>query len=529
MDLNNKKNRNELKPFFKKNAIPTESNFADLIDGMLNQKEDGIAKLSGTPLSIEADNSSQKNVLSLYTKLADNQPTWTLSLNAPSSQGGLSINDASNTSRLFIGANGNVGIGVNDPIEKLEINGRLKVGKLTLGAWPADPNYIFLGTNIPNQTQLVSYALLQGVTGGDVGRTFLNSSVDVRLRIQNQDKLVIHNNGCIGIGTGDPKASLHIQTVTDIVVGKEEGGGLIIGNSAGSHLAIDNNEIMAKSDGTTAGTLSLQNEGGKVFVGGNVGIGTVSPKASLHIQTAADVTVEKEEGGGLIIGNSSDLHLAMDNNEIMAKKNGTTAGTLSLQPEGGKVFMGGNVGIGISNPTEKLEINGDVKISGSIYQGEWIDAILQHSWINYGGDYNKAGYFKDSFGMVHLRGLVKSGTLGQVIFTLPDGYCPQGRELRVVCTSPNVAGRIDVMTNGQVVAVHGNSEWISLGGIAFRVAPPATGPIHPSLGSLIIDPPMNPISPTKPMTPMTPASQITPAKQKEMDKMGMGKKSPKMK
>ncbi|NJO16389.1 MAG: hypothetical protein HC877_11775 [Thioploca sp.] len=93
MNLSDKKNRDVLKSFFKRNAIPTESNFADLIDSMLNQK-DGIAKLPDTPLSIEADNSSQKNVLSLYTKLANDQPVWTLSLNTPNSQSGLSINDA---------------------------------------------------------------------------------------------------------------------------------------------------------------------------------------------------------------------------------------------------------------------------------------------------------------------------------------------------------------------------------------------------------------------------------------------------
>ena len=45
--------RLDLKSYFQKNDIPTESNFADLIDGMLNEKDDGLVRMPGDPLSIE--------------------------------------------------------------------------------------------------------------------------------------------------------------------------------------------------------------------------------------------------------------------------------------------------------------------------------------------------------------------------------------------------------------------------------------------------------------------------------------------
>ena len=53
MDVNTR-NRAQLKSYFVKNSIPTESNFADLIDAMLNPKDDGVTKSSGAALSIEA-------------------------------------------------------------------------------------------------------------------------------------------------------------------------------------------------------------------------------------------------------------------------------------------------------------------------------------------------------------------------------------------------------------------------------------------------------------------------------------------
>jgi hypothetical protein len=84
-------------------------------------------------------------------------------------------------------------------------------------------------------------------------------------------------------------------------------GRLVIGNVAGAHLAIDENEIEAKSDTTTATTLSLQRDGGEVHVfgagsglsaDGVMGIGTDDPKVPLDIY----------EMGGLVIG-----YTALDN------------------------------------------------------------------------------------------------------------------------------------------------------------------------------------------------------------------------
>jgi len=49
-----------------------------------------------------------------------------------------------------------------------------------------------------------------------------------------------------------------------------ESGYVLIGSVTGSHMAIDSNEIMAKSNGTTATTLYLNNDGGTVRVGSGV-------------------------------------------------------------------------------------------------------------------------------------------------------------------------------------------------------------------------------------------------------------------
>lgn len=100
---------------------------------------------------------------------------------------------------------------------------------------------------------------------------------------------------------------------------------------------------------------------------------------------------------------------------------------------------------------------------------DWIAATYQNGWTTYGGEYAPAGYRKDAEGWVHLRGLVKSGTMGAAIFTLPTGYLPAYRYL-YVAISNGAIGRVDVPTNGQVLAVGGSNAWISLDGMSFHAA-----------------------------------------------------------
>jgi len=214
-----KKSRAALKSYFVKNAIPTEQQFAQVMDSMLNQRDDGLVKPAGNPLSIEAtgDASSFKKALSFYNSLADADPAWTVSLrpratpaDPQTGRAGLSIDDAAGNSRLAIDAsNGRVGIGTVAPAEALDVNGRIKAGSLAMGPWPANPGgYGFVGVTTVDQKQAGNYSLLQEFGSG---RTFLNSPADIRLRINNTDQMVVLTSGDVGIGTSGPGAKLDVN------------------------------------------------------------------------------------------------------------------------------------------------------------------------------------------------------------------------------------------------------------------------------------------------------------------------------
>ena len=107
-------------------------------------------------------------------------------------------------------------------------------------------------------------------------------------------------------------------------------------------------------------------------------------------------------------------------------------------------------------------------------QDSWHGAQLLNGWVNYnsvapGSGFNNAAYYRDSLGVVHLRGLVANGTYGSVILILPTAYKPLARELFCCYSgSPAQLGRIDVLANGEVTMIDGQTGFICLDGIVFR-------------------------------------------------------------
>jgi hypothetical protein len=107
-------------------------------------------------------------------------------------------------------------------------------------------------------------------------------------------------------------------------------------------------------------------------------------------------------------------------------------------------------------------------------QGQWIAPTLLNGWVNYGGTYDTIGFYKDEFGIVHLRGLIKSGTgsAGTVLFYLPVGYRPSITNL--IPTLSNNASTItpvsiEVYADGSVkLTLTTGTTWLALAGITFR-------------------------------------------------------------
>ncbi len=97
----------------------------------------------------------------------------------------------------------------------------------------------------------------------------------------------------------------------------------------------------------------------------------------------------------------------------------------------------------------------------------WNALSLTSSWVVYGDIFSTPQYTKTSDGVVHLKGLIKSGTIGSVpLATLPAGFRPSERVLSATVSAGGY-GRIDILANGQIHATTGANSWYALDGISF--------------------------------------------------------------
>jgi len=107
-------------------------------------------------------------------------------------------------------------------------------------------------------------------------------------------------------------------------------------------------------------------------------------------------------------------------------------------------------------------VTGVLTATGGIAVEAVIAPTLTNSWVNNGAASTAAGYWKDAFGMVHLRGQINSGSAGAAAFTLPAGYRPAKDHL-----FDGLGPLVAVYATG--VVSPSASSLTSLDGISFRV------------------------------------------------------------
>ena len=101
-------------------------------------------------------------------------------------------------------------------------------------------------------------------------------------------------------------------------------------------------------------------------------------------------------------------------------------------------------------------------------QGAWITPTLINGWVSFGGAEDGPAYYKDNFGNVKLRGVVKSGTLSVSMFNLPIGYRPAKNKYFAVISN-NVPGFVLIDPSGGVIPLAGTSNiFVALDSISFN-------------------------------------------------------------
>jgi len=288
--------------------------------------------------------------------------------------------------RMRITSIGNVGIGTTAPATNLEIFGKTSAAaggqetlritnKVLFSTVGSGPKLVFYG-----QDSDVPLAPLASIRGYVFGSSLSGLAFETGYNA-NAVKMVIDNTGNVGIGTTTPASTLHV--IGDI----RASGNVIAGGTMTANVGAPN--VSAGTFGTTAGkgnyTFEAAASTNNVLkidaTNERVGIGTTSPGATLQIGgTSSTVWINNDSisglsAGTLIIkqkGNTfNDGFLLTDTSGAQSQLTisnivGTsTYAQIQAQYSTGYrdlIFQpyGGNVGIGTTNPSAKLDVAGSI-------------------------------------------------------------------------------------------------------------------------------------------------------------------------
>jgi len=189
--------------------------------------------------------------------------------------------------------------------------------------------------------------------------------------------ITIDSNENVGIGTSSPSNPLHLSSTSYPQ--------FAIQNSTSTYrMGVDSNQklIFDPISGSTRNIVFQNSGAGEI----NVGIGTSSPETKLHVYSASSGASAHSNGDDLFIENSSACGITIGSGATSvgtinfadssaqydgyieynhANRNMRFATAIS---EAMRIDSSGNVGIGTTSPTQKLDVNGTVKATA--FQGD---------------------------------------------------------------------------------------------------------------------------------------------------------------
>ena len=198
---------------------------------------------------------------------------------------------------------------------------------------------------------------------------------------------VFRLNGKVGVGTPSPAYLLHVlnrfglaqvkvQSLgekADLLLDAANGNPTVEFQKSGAYRG-------AVGYDTTKNYLFLYEDGSVVVQNGQIGLGTNAPRSKLDVigTITVDQRIQAGDSGGIDLA-SSDGAVRLQVNKsgsngilrvddrIQAKDSGGLAFATDDYTVRMQIADSGNVGIGTTTPAHKLEVSGDVKVTGACY------------------------------------------------------------------------------------------------------------------------------------------------------------------
>ncbi|MBN2542096.1 tail fiber domain-containing protein [bacterium] len=292
--------------------------------------------------------------------------------------------DGLNVAPSAVFMRGNVGIGVTNPTKKLDVNGEIQVMGEILARGSGD-NYfagrVGIGTTTPNK-KLDVMGEIQATGSGDnyfAGRIGIRNDYPSSFFSDFDDLVVGDTLGRNGITIATDSLSRGTLAFADGAAGPARYSGLIYYDHLNDGMYFTTNG-QGWAEGDNAFVINDQ---------GNVGIGTLNPTRKLHVVSDSVVAIygfstnfHAIDGvssgvscagvlGATASSSSWGVYGYDDSGGIavrgLSNSASGTAGYFTATEGGyGLIVNQGNVGIGETTPSQKLDVNGNAHISGNL-------------------------------------------------------------------------------------------------------------------------------------------------------------------
>lgn len=262
------------------------------------------------------------------------------------------------------GSSGNVGIGTISPNDLLHISKAASNTRLRLG-------------NNAAYDQLLYF---NGAADWSMGMDNSNSNaftIASTSSLDNSQRFTILSNGNTGVGTTSPASTLHVSS------GSSNAAKIRLGRA--NNLPNDYLEISTVGGGGrftqtggsidfyTSTSINASNDFAmRIADDGNIGIGTTSPSHTLTIQGGPTGA----KGINIMDGNS---RIYFDSKRAM--EGHVSTNRLDIAEGYGTTQIFGNVGMGVIDPSEKLEVNGTIRSKKvKVEASPWPDFVFAPSY-----------------------------------------------------------------------------------------------------------------------------------------------------